>query len=207
MEEKKILLKEVYKNLLSHAYAEKNDNLLPIEEYDDEVAGKIETLITIDAQDYEAAIDSKNSKNYYETYLRIFYGIIKCENEEDLGKWKDPIIENNPWKKALENSEQFRSIADSDYKIMETLITKESEGFIKNILNNKLFEKGIKNISKNDDFRKTIADELAAPFFEKLFSRFEHAFDGNFEKTKVIILGINPRLKKISHKDFGLENI
>ena len=107
----------------------------------------------------------------------------------------------------MENSEQFRSIADSDYKIMETLITKESEGFIKNILNNKLFEKGIETINENDEFRKTIADKLAIPFFEKLFSRFEHAFDGNFEDPRVIILGINPRLKDIHHKEFGLENI
>lgn len=207
MAEKKILLKEVYEKLLSDAYAEKNDELLPVVKYDGKIVKKIEKLITIDAQDYEAAIDSKDSKNYYDTYLKIFYGIIKCENEKDLGEWKDPIIENNPWKEALENSEQFRSIADSDYKIMETLITKESEGFIKNILNNKLFEKGIETINENDEFRKTIADKLAIPFFEKLFSRFEHAFDGNFEDPRVIILGINPRLKDIHHKEFGLENI
>lgn len=200
MTENKISLKAVYENVLSEAYTEKNDKLLP----DDEVVEKIEKLIAIDARDYEAAIDSKN---YYDTYLRIFYGIVKCENEEDLGKWKDQIIENNPWKEALENSEQFRSIAVSDYKIMETLITKESEGFIKNILNNKLFEKGIETINENDEFRKTIADKLAIPFFEKLFSRFEHAFDGNFEDPRVIILGINPRLKDIHHKEFGLENI
>ena len=200
MTENKISLKAVYENVLSEAYTEKNDKLLP----DDEVVEKIEKLIAIDARDYEAAIDSKN---YYDTYLRIFYGIVKCENEEDLGKWKDQIIENNPWKEALENSEQFRSIAVSDYKIMETLITKESEGFIKNILNNKLFEKGIETINENDEFRKTIADKLAIPFFEKLFSRFEHAFDGNFEDPRVIILGINPRLQDISHKDFGLKNI
>ena len=207
MAEKKILLKGIYENLLSKADTEKNDKLSSIEEYDDEVVENIEKLITIDAQDYKVAIDSKDSKNYYDTYLRIFYGIIICENEKDLGKWKDPIIENNPWKKALENSEQFRSIADSDYKIMEALIAKESESFIKNLLNNKLFEKGIKKINKNDDFRKTIADELAIPFFEKLFSRFEHAFDGNFENPRVIILGINPKLNKISHEDFGLEKI
>lgn len=207
MAAQKILLKGLYKELLSDTYAEKNDKLLPVGDYDDEVIGKIEKLITIDAQDYEAAIDSKDSKNYYDTYLKIFYGIIKCENEKDLGEWKDPIIENNPWKKALGNSEQFRSIADSDYKIMEALITKESEYFIKNILNNNLFKKGIMTINENDSVRKIIADELAIPFFEKLFSKFEHAFDGNFEDPRVIILGINPRLQNIPHKDFGLENI
>ena len=203
MTENKISLKAVYENVLSEAYTEKNDKLLP----DDEVVEKIEKLIAIDARDYEAAIDSEDSKNYYDTYLRIFYGIIKCENEKDLGKWKDSIIENNPWKKALENSQQFRSIADSDYKIMEVLITKESEGFIKNLLDKNLFKTGIEAINENDEFRKTIADELAIPFFEKLFSRFEHAFDGNFEDPRVIILGINPRLQDISHKDFGLKNI
>lgn len=207
MAENKISLKEVYKNLLSEAYTEKNDELLSIEEYDDEVVEKIENLIAIDARDYEAAIDPKDSKNYYDTYLRILYGIIKCEDDKQLEALKGEIKENNPWEKALENSEQFRSIADSDYKIMEALITKESESFIKNILNNKLFEKGIKNTSKNDEFRKTIADELAIPFFEELFSRFEHSFDGNFVEPRVIILGINPRLKNIRHKDFGLEDI
>ena len=181
MAEKKILLKGLYKELLSDAYAENNDKLLPIGAYDDEVIGKIEKLITIDAQDYEAAIDSEDSKNYYDTYLRIFYGIIKCENEKDLGIWKDSI--------------------------MEVLITKESEGFIKNLLDKNLFKTGIEAINENDEFRKTIADELAIPFFEKLFSRFEHAFDGNFEDPRVIILGINPRLQDISHKDFGLKNI
>ena len=203
MTENKISLKAVYENVLSEAYTEKNDKLLP----DDEVVEKIEKLIAIDARDYEAAIDSKDSKNYYDTYLRIFYGINKCENEKDLGKWKDPIIENNPWKKALENSEQFRSIADSDYKIMETLITKESEGFIKNLLDNNIFKTGIETINENDEFRKTIADKLAIPFFEKLFSRLEHVFDGNFEDPRVIILGINPRLKDIHHEEFGLESI
>lgn len=207
MTENKISLKEVYENVLSEAYTEKNDKLLPIEEYDDEVVEKIENLIAIDARDYEAAIDSKDSINYYDTYLRMFYGIIKCEDEESLNDLKKAIKENNPWEIALKKQKQYRSIADSDYKIMEALITKESEGFIKNLLDNNLFKTGIETINENDEFRKTIADKLAIPFFEKLFSRFEHAFDGNFEDPRVIILGINPRLKDIHHKEFGLENI
>lgn len=207
MTENKISLKEVYENVLSEAYTEKNDKLLPIEEYDDEVVEKIENLIAIDARDYEAAIDSKDSINYYDTYLRMFYGIIKCEDEESLNDLKKAIKENSPWEIALKKQKQYRSIADSDYKIMEALITKESEGFIKNLLDNNLFKTGIETINENDEFRKTIADKLAIPFFEKLFSRFEHAFDGNFEDPRVIILGINPRLKDIHHKEFGLENI
>lgn len=189
MTENKISLKEEYKNLI------------PTKKYVEKTAEDLDKLLSIDKDDYELAKDD------YAKYLKTLYQLIECKNEEQLEGLKEDIKNNNPWKKALENSEQFRSIADSDYKIMKVLITKESESFIKNILNEKLFEKGIKNISKNDDFRKTIADELATPFFEKLFSRFEHVFDGNFEDPRVIILGINPRLKNICHKDFGLENI
>lgn len=168
---------------------------------------KYKDLLPIDDQDYKNATDTTEEKNYYETYLKIFDEIVKCENECSLEEWKHELIKHNPWKKVLKTSNQFRSIADSDYTIMEDLITKESEGFIKNLLDEQLFEKGIKKINENEEFRKTIADELAIPFFEKLFSRFEHAFDGNFENPRVIILGINPRLKNIRHKDFGLENI
>ena len=114
MTENKISLKEVYENVLSESYTEKNDKLLPIEEYDDEVVEKIENLIAIDARDYEAAIDSKDSKNYYDTYLRILYGIIKCEDDKQLEALKGEIKENNPWENALNDSNQFRSIADSD---------------------------------------------------------------------------------------------
>ena len=71
MTEKKILLKEVYEKILSDAYAEKNDKLLPVVKYDDKIVKQIEKLITIDAQDYEAAIDLKDSKNYYDTYYTI----------------------------------------------------------------------------------------------------------------------------------------
>lgn len=162
---------------------------------------KYKDLLPIDNQDY------KDAKDYYEKYLQLFDGIIDCKDEESLNVMKKEIKENNPWENALNDSNQFRSVADSDYKIMEALITKESEYFIKNILNNNLFKKGIKTINENDSVRKKIADELAIPFFENLFSKFEHAFDGNFEDPRVIILGINPRLKDILHKDFGLEKI
>jgi|GEM_PF-6911569 hypothetical protein len=43
MAENKISLKEVYKKLLSEAYTEKNDELLSIEEYDDEVVKKLKS--------------------------------------------------------------------------------------------------------------------------------------------------------------------
>lgn len=216
MAEKKKLLKEIYEKLLSEAYAKNNDNLLPIGKYDDEVAEKIEKLITIDAQDYEVAIDSKDSKNYYDTYLRIFYGIITCKNEKDLGEWKDPIIENNPWKKALENSEQFRSIADSDRNILEPLIKKEIKNFKNEILSEKLTKfYNVNNIvellSKNSDekekLERIIDKDIATKFYEAIFSDFEHAFDGNFENPRVIILGINPRLQDIKHDSYELTKV
>lgn len=215
MEEKKILLKEVYENLLSEAYTEKNDKLLPIAKYDDEVAEKIEKLITIDAQDYEVAIDSKDSKNYYDTYLRIFYGIIKCENEKDLGKWKTPIIENNPWKEALEKeSNKYRSIADSDRSILEPLIDEEINNFKDNIFSKKMRESFSDEVSKiysqyggEKKFNTEIKESIAKPFFKQIFSDFEHAFDGNFENPRVIILGINPKLENIKHKRFNLQRV
>lgn len=209
MTENKISLKAVYENVLSEAYTEKNDKLLP----DDEVVEKIEKLIAIDARDYEAAIDSKDSKNYYDTYLRIFYGINKCENEKDLGKWKDPIIENNPWKKALENSEQFRSIADSDRNILEPLIKEEIKNFKNEILSKKLkkfynVDNIVDLLSNNPDAKEkieSIIDKgMATKFYEAIFRDFEHAFDGNFENPRVLILGINPKFEDIIHESYNL---
>ena len=146
--------------------------------------------------------------------MRIFYGIIKCENEEDLGKWKDPIIENNPWKKALENSEQFRSIADSDRSILEPLIEEEINNFKDNIFNEKMraFLKTELNIlysrfGGEEEFNTAIKENLAKPFFKQIFSDFEHAFDGNFENPRVIIVGINPRLKKLKHESYELTKV
>ena len=52
---------------------------------------KYKDLLPIDNQDYKKAIDTTDAKNYYETYLRIFDGIIKCENEEQLKDLKKDI--------------------------------------------------------------------------------------------------------------------
>jgi hypothetical protein len=186
------------------------------DQYDNEVVEKIEKLITIDAQDYEVAIDPKKSKNYYETYLSIFYGIITCKNEKDLGKWRDPIIENKPWEEALEDSKQFRSIADSDRSILEPLIEKEIKNFKNEILSEKLTKfYNVNNIvellSKNSDekekLERIIDKDIATKFYEAIFSDFEHAFDGNFENPRVIILGINPRLKDIKHDSYELTKV
>lgn len=208
MTENKISLKAVYENVLSEAYTEKNDKLLP----DDEVVEKIEKLIAIDARDYEAAIDSKDSKNYYDTYLRIFYGIIKCEDEESLNDLKKAIKENNPWKNALNDSNQFRSIADSDRSILEPLIEKEIKNFKNEILSKNLKKfYNVNNIvellSNNSDEKKKIESiidkNMATKFYEAIFRDFEHAFDGNFEDPRVLILGINPKLD-IKHERYNL---
>lgn len=175
---------------------------------------KYKDLLPIANQDYKNATDTTEGKNYYEIYLRIFDGIIKCENEKDLGKWKVPIIENNPWKKALENSEQFRSIADSDRSILEPLIEEEINNFKDNIFSKKMRKSFSDEVSKiysqyggEKKFNTEIKESIAKPFFEQIFSDFEHAFDGNFENPRVIILGINPKLANIKHKRFNLQRV
>jgi len=197
MTENKISLKEVYENVLSEAYTEKNDKLLPIEEYDDEVVEKIENLIAIDARDYEAAIDPKDSKNYYDTYLRILYGIIKCEDDKQLEALKGEIKENNPWENALNDSNQFRSIADSDRSILLSLLEAEIQ-----IINEENLG-DLEEIYQN----KVNREDLASTFFENIFRDFEQAFDGNFENPRVIFMGINPKIVELDHDDYNLANL
>ena len=129
---------------------------------------KYKDLLPIDNQDYIEA------KKYYEKYLEIFDEIIKCENEEDLEKWKDPIIENNPWKEALEYSKQYRSIADSDRSILEPLIEEE--------INN--LKKGGLTLEKI----KTLQDNLR--------NHVEKALE-NFKETGITL---NDYFKKGLHK-------
>ena len=170
---------------------------------------KYKDLLPIDNQDYIEA------KKYYEKYLEIFDEIIKCENEEDLGKWKDPIIENTPWKEALEKeSNKYRSIADSDRSILEPLIEEEINNFKDNIFSEKMraslkTELNIlySRFGGEEEFNTAIKENLAKPFFKQIFSDFEHAFDGNFENPRVIILGINPRLKDLKNESYELTKV
>ena len=193
MAENKISLKEVYKNLLSEAYTEKNDELLSIEEYDDEVVKKFEKLISIDNRDYEA------SKDDYETYLRIFYGIIKCKNKSSLKKLKDTIIKQSPWKQAINKSKNslYRGIADSDRSILLSLLEAEIQ-----IINEENLE-DLEEIYQN----KVNREDLASTFFENIFRDFEQAFDGNFENPRVIFMGINPKIVELDHDDYNLANL
>lgn len=176
---------------------------------------KYKDLLPIDDQDYKDAQDEKDSKNYYETYLKIFDGLINCKNEKQLKGLKKDIEDNNPWKKnlekTLENSNQFRSIADSDYKIMERIIDVESDSILERLFNenlSKLFKDSFHNLyERNPDLQSTVKTELGYKFFEKVFADFEHAFDGNFENPRVIILGINPRLKDFNHESYNLAEV
>lgn len=178
MAKKKKSIKKIYKEIL-------------FDEYDNEVAAKIEKLISIDNRDYEA------SKDYYETYLRIFYGIIKCENDKQLKELKEEIKENNPWEKALEKQEQYRGIADSDRSILLSLLETEIQ-----IIKEKNLE-DLEEIYENKVNRK----DLANIFFENIFRDFEQAFDGNFENPRVIFMGINPKIVELDHDDYNLKNL
>lgn len=178
MARKKKSIKTIYKEIL-------------FDEYDNEVAEKIEKLISIDNGDYET------SKDYYETYLRIFYGIIKCENDKQLKELKEEIKENNPWKNALEKKEQYRGIADSDRSILLSLLETEIQ-----IIKEKNLE-DLEEIYENKVNRK----DLANTFFENIFRDFEQAFDGNFENPRVIFMGINPKIVELDHDDYNLKNL
>ena len=162
-------------------------------------------LLPIDDQDY------KDAKDYYEKYLQIFDGIIECNDEESLNGLKEEIEENNPWENALNPSNRFNSIADSDYKIMERIIDVECDSIFERLFNenlSSLFENSFCNLyEKNPNLKKTVKTELGYKFFEKVFADFEHAFDGNFENPRVVILGINPRLKDFNHESYELADV
>lgn len=166
---------------------------------------KYKDLLPIDDQDY------KDAKDYYEKYLQIFDGIIDCKDEESLNVIKKEIKENNPWENALNDSNQFRSVADSDRSILEPLIAEEINNFKDNIFSKKMRESFSDEVSTiysqyggEEEFNTAIKENLAKPFFKQIFSDFEHAFDGNFENPRVLILGINPKLGDIKHESYNL---
>lgn len=195
MTENKISLKEEYKNLI------------PTKKYVEKTAEDLDKLLSIDKDDYELAKDD------YAKYLKTLYQLIECKNEEQLEGLKEDIKNNNPWKKALENSEQFRSIADSDRSILEPLIEKEIKNFKNEILSKKLKKfYNVNNIvellSNNSDEKEKLESiinkDMATKLYEAIYSDFEHAFDGNFEDPRVLILGINPKLEDIKHESYNL---
>lgn len=194
MTENKISLKEEYKNLIP--------TMKYVKKYVKKTAENLDKLLSIDKDDYELAKDD------YEEYLKILYQLIECKNEEQLKGLKKDIKNNNPWKEALKTSNQFRSIADSDYKIMERIIDVECDSIFERLFNenlSNLFKNSFQNLyNKNPNLKNTVKTELGYKFFKKVFADFEHAFDGNFENPRVVILGINPRLKDFNHDTYNL---
>lgn len=183
------------------------EELISTSEYVKKTAEDLDKLLSIDKDDYELAKDD------YAKYLKTLYQLIECKNEEQLNGLKTDIKNTNPWKEALENSEQFRSIADSDRSILEPLIEKEIKNFKNKILGKKLTEfYDVNNIvellSNNSDEKEKLESiidkDMATKFYEAIFSDFEHAFDGNFEDPRVLILGINPKLENIKHESYNL---
>lgn len=199
MTENKISLKKEYENLIP--------TMKYVKKYVKKTAENLDKLLSIDKDDYELAKDD------YVEYLKILYQLIECKNEEQLEGLKEDIKNNNPWKKALENSEQFRSIADSDRSILEPLIENEIKNFKNEILSKKLKKfYNVNNIvellSNNSDEKEKLESiinkDMATKLYEAIYSDFEHAFDGNFEDPRVLILGINPKLEDIKHESYNL---
>lgn len=154
-----------------------------VEEYED--------IFPIFASDYN------KEKKAYDKYLKLFDKILNSEAEE-LEKCKKQITAGMPWKNAFNENNEFKSIADTDRKILKPMLDKEKSAvdkFIKSKPKNEA-----KNITK--EYNGT-ADEL----LKKLFNDFEHAFDGNFENPKVVILGINPKISDIDHESYDLQGV
>ena len=103
--------------------------------------------------------------------------------DKDKDKLKKDIEDSNPWKtsNSSNNKYKFKSLAVSDYKILERLL--------------------IDNIDELNQNGKTEAKSI----IESRFDDFEHVFDGNFINPTVILLGINPKMAS-NHKSYGLEN-
>ena len=184
MAKEKKSIKKIYEEILS-------------DEYDNEVADKIEKLKTIDEQDYEAA------EEYYKNYLRILDGVVKSKDKSSLKKWKKKIIKESPWKRAVKKSKEslYRGIADSDREILLPLLKEEIQILNKENLND------LEKISRETSSTKfKIGATPAENFFAFIFRDFEQAFDGNFENPRVIFLGINPKIEKLDHEDYKLED-
>lgn len=135
------------------------------------------------------ASDYNKEKKAYDKYLKLFDRILNSE-EDELEKCKEEIKDGMPWENALKKNNELKSIADSDRKILIPMLDKEKEAVDKFIKNG--------DIKYNGDVHA---------LFKKLFNDFEHAFDGNFENPKVIILGINPKMSNINHDSYNLQGV
>lgn len=157
--------------------------------------------------DYDKA-NYDEANNYYNDYITLLENIIDCDQSE-LESFESKILDNNPWKDCIEGKrkpENYRSIADSDYAIMVDIIEDEINHYFRGILSKELF-RFYKPDKLNDFNCNEMKNKFARPLFEKIFGDFEQTFDGNFLDPRVVVLGINPRLKDLGHKSFELFDI
>lgn len=157
---------------------------------------KYENVFPIFASDYI------KEKKAYDKYLELFDRILNAEKEEELEECKKQITAEMPWKNAFYENNEFKSIADTDRKILKPMLDYEKKAVDEFIKNEAEKEAETKTKNKTKKYNGT-ADDL----FKKLFNDFEHAFDGNFENPKVIILGINPKISDIDHDSYDLQRV
>lgn len=130
---------------------------------------------------YKNLFKFKDSNEYYDTYLEIFDSLVNSSQLIDLKNIKCKLLEKNPWNDIDKFSNQFKTIAPTDSKILIPLL---------------------------DDNINTLSNSKASIVVNNRFENFEHAFDGNFENPKVIIIGINPKMNCLQHDPYdGIDQI
>ena len=120
--------------------------------------------------------DYEKSAAYYNEYLEIFHDLV----QGDIIDLRERIENSNPWKNSgySDGKYEFISLAGTDCDILAPLL-------IDNIEN-----------CQQEDAKEVI---------QARFKDFEHAFDGNFIKPRVILLGINPKMSS-EHDSYGLKD-
>ena len=123
--------------------------------------------------------DYEKAATHYDEYLAIFHDLVQGDIF-DACNLRERIENSNPWKNSgySDGKYEFISLAGTDCDILAPLL-------IDNIEN-----------SQQEDAKEVI---------QARFKDFEHAFDGNFIKPRVILLGINPKMSS-EHDSYGLKD-
>ena len=123
--------------------------------------------------------DYEKAATHYDEYLAIFHDLVQGDIF-DAYNLRERIENSNPWKNSgySDGKYEFISLAGTDCDILAPLL-------IDNIEN-----------SQQEDAKEVI---------QARFKDFEHAFDGNFIKPRVILLGINPKMSS-KHDSYGLKD-
>lgn len=123
--------------------------------------------------------DYEKAATHYDEYLAIFHDLVQGDIF-DAYNLRERIENLNPWKNSgySDGKYEFISLAGTDCDILAPLL-------IDNIEN-----------SQQEDAKEVI---------QARFKDFEHAFDGNFIKPRVILLGINPKMSS-EHDSYGLKD-